>query len=179
MTNKLKILLVASLALNLFAVGGVVGALVMGARLKPTRTFVAMSNGGPSSALRAPSLLGTADGLAIRAKLREAAEAGSSDREAARAARREAFEIMARQRYDARAVEAAFTRSREHEAAARARIEAALAEGLQAVDAGQRAQLAQQLMRPRLGRRGGPDRDGRAPDAPPPPPQPPLPPPAD
>jgi len=162
MSPRMKLLLIVSLALNLFAIGSAAGALIMGVHLGG-RPPIPFSN----TSMRAPPLLQPEKGAALRVKLRAAAEAGAADRRASRQARREAAELMARDPYDAPAVAAAFARSRASDTAARARIEAALVEGLQVIDAPDRATIGAQMLRGR-GRRGGGRPDGPPPPEPPP-----------
>jgi uncharacterized membrane protein len=109
--------------------------------------------------------------------MREQALQAAPDLRSAREARQTAAQLIAVPVYDAVAVEGALKRAREHDLAARAKVDAALAARLARFTPEERAAYANLMMRgPRGGGPGGPggggrgrDGRGRGPGGPPPP----------
>jgi uncharacterized membrane protein len=187
MDRRSKIVLVASVAANLFLAGALIGALVVGSRLVHERTE-ARRGGDRPGVWSAVQAVPPERRRALRQVMREQALQAAPDLRAARDARRTAAQLIAVPVYDAAAVEAALKRARDYDSRARAKIDAALAARLAQFSPEERAAFARVMIRgPRGGGpgRGGPGggrgdgrgdgrgRDGRGPpgDPPPPPPQ--------
>jgi uncharacterized membrane protein len=176
MSDRWKIVLALSLALNLFLVGAGVGVIVVGARLLGERSD--FRRGGESQRIVAAfQALPPDRRQALRDIMRTQALDAAPDLRAAQDARREASALMTAQTYDAAAVAAALTRARDAEGRARARIDATLAARLAGLSPQERVMFSRLLMRGPGGRggprgRGGPA--GRPGDGPPPPPPPPA-----
>lgn len=141
----LRTALFASLALNLLAIGAVVGAGAAGLRLE--RAGAAEAEAAPRGAFMA------ALPPAERLKLRRALQAAFLEtRDARRAARREraaVMELATAQTYDAVAVREALRRTRAAEMALLARIDDAVVAALAELPAGQRRAAVEALVRER------------------------------
>jgi uncharacterized membrane protein len=156
----LIIALVASAALNLFVIGGVAGAALMGLRM----------HGGP---LRPPPPRQHVAGLGVdlpppeQRAWRDAvgkamAESGPKFREA-RALRRQAWQSLGADPVDLQAVQAQLGRARTLEAEARGRVDAAVVGFAGGLAPEERREMAEALSRARLygPPRAGPDGSGR------------------
>lgn len=164
--KTLKIALAASVALNLFAIGGGVAAWV-------TRDGVEKRAEEQRRSGRQPPVMAVIDGLEppvrdrVRAALRASALAAKPDFEEARTARREAIELARSPGFDAAAADVLLERSRTAEMRGRARLEQDATILLDSLDVADR-----QALSPILSRHGGRDRarrdreDRNAPHAP-------------
>ena len=171
MNGKAKIILIVSLVANLFLAGALVGALIIGSKLMHDRG--AERRGDRPGMLNAVQSISPERRQMLRDVMREQALKAASDLGAARDARRAAAELIAVPVYDGTAVDLALKRAREHETAARAKIDAALAARLGQLSPEDRAAFAQVMMRGSrggLGGRKGRDGRGRSGDGGPPPP---------
>lgn len=154
----LYVVLIVSLALNLFGAGLIVGAKVVGRRLLENRPAAGM--------LRAP-IWRAGDGLAqpyrqgFRKTVREAVLATRDDIREARRLRAEALEKMAQPNYDAAAVAAELQQGRALDQKARLQVEAAILRFAATLPADQRAILAEGLSRPKK-----PSQSGASPPVP-------------
>lgn len=169
--KALLIALFASLALNLFAIGAVVGGLVIGARMHGVREE-ARRGGAPLWA--AAQSLEPDQRRAFRTALRRQSMAVAGDLRAARQARREAWLSLGAEPFDAKAAAAELDRARALEAQARAGVEHGIVDFAAGLPPAERARLAEALARsgppagPRF--RRGPSPEGAPPGAPAPPP---------
>jgi uncharacterized membrane protein len=160
--RTLLIVVFVSLALNLFLIGAVVGAGVMGLRMSPHRPE---GRSGPGL-MAATQALTSEQRAAWRAMLRDQAQVAGPDLRAARIARRDAWRRLAEEPLDTQAVLADLARSRALEQQARTAMErrmVAFAAGLPLAD---RARLGEAMsqMRPGPRMRGsGGGRPGRGP----------------
>jgi uncharacterized membrane protein len=147
--RKLKTVLIVSIILNVFLVGGVAGGLAFW-RLNPqVRAAAKPAPGSP----RPLPLRFAADGLApdqqraFRQTLRAARQASSSDLRSAQAHRRDLAGLFGARDFDRAAVETALTGARTADAAVRARLETAVADYAAALSAEDRAVFARGLAR--------------------------------
>jgi uncharacterized membrane protein len=139
------ILLVVSLALNLFLIGTVVGGLVVGQRLRAMRP--PPERGGPALWVAARGLppehrdayreVLRGEGGEVRLKLR-----------AAREARTEAWKTLGQEPFDAEAVRQRLAAARAQDAAARKELEDRLVAFAAGLPADERAKLAEGLAQP-------------------------------
>jgi uncharacterized membrane protein len=166
------ITLFVSLALNLFLVGAIVGALVIGGRMREVR---AEMRRGPG-----PGLWSAAQGLspesqrayhvALRGRSRETGDALRQSREA----RRAAWARLKAEPFDAAAMQADLDRARALEGQARGGVERRIVEFAATLTPQERVALAEQLARAAPGPRGdgrmrrmGPPPEGGPPGPPP------------
>jgi uncharacterized membrane protein len=147
-TARSRILLIASLALNLFLVGLLIGVFLNG----PKRE---QADRGPPRGQRsfwaAAEQLDPVDREALHALLREEAEEARPRMQVARNARREAAALMAGESYDPAAVRAALQRARAEEFAVRQGLDQAIIAFSARLDSEERAAVGQAFRR---GRRG-------------------------
>lgn len=175
MSNRgLIIALAGSMAVNLFVVGLVVGAI--GARTRDTVQRPGPGGGNP--------LMMAGDRLPenvrgqYRAQVRAVSEQALPHLMVARQARQEAARLMTQPDYDAAAVADALKRARDAEVAARGEIEGAVVDFAKDLPRPERRVLAQGLRQPPGAARGrgpramaGPPPGGPPPDGMPPPPE--------
>jgi len=161
--RMLKILLAASVALNLFAAAG--GAALYVTRAKVERQVEAEARPGRGQSVMAlVGRLPEAERDRVRQALRASARAAKPDFEAARSARREAVTRAGAAEFDAVAVQSLLEQSRLAEMRGRARLEGDALVILGSLSPADRAALAPMLAR--RGSRGGPSSRHR-PEAPP------------
>lgn len=147
--RKTLIALVASVALNLFLVGLLVGGAVVGLRLADSHAAQPAAQAGPG---RAPLAL-AAQGLRperrpeFRAVLREALLATRPDIQRARALRREALATMDRPDFDPEDVAVALARARGLEVNARGQVEDAVIRYAATLPRAERAEFLEALRR--------------------------------
>jgi len=161
MERRTKIVLIGSLVANLFLAGALAGALVIGSQTLRER--------GPGPRAGGPGAWTAFQSIpqerreTIRALMREPAMEAAEDFRAGREARRVAAEAIAAPVYDPVAVAAALTQARDHDAQARARLDAALASRLAQLSVEERAAFAEAMTRGRMLIRGpgGEGRGGR------------------
>jgi uncharacterized membrane protein len=166
MSDRWKIILAVSLALNLFLLGAGVGVGVVGARLLGERV---RQGGGGQRMTAAFQALPQDRRQALRDIMRTQAMDAAPDFRAARQAREEAVRLITTEPYDANAVAAALAKARDADARARGRIDATLASKLAGLSPQERAMFARILMRgPGRGGPRGPRGGGRPPPPPPP-----------
>lgn len=158
MSNRsLTIALVASVALNLFAVAA-------GTTLWVTRSGVEDRVAEQRRPARRVPMMAITESMdpAVRDRVREAMRASAlaarPDFEEARAARRSAIEMAGAETFDPAAVTALLDKSRNAELRGRARLESDMIVLLRSLDPDDRAALA-----PTLSRGGGRDRGERGP----------------
>jgi len=156
MTSRgLKIALAISLALNVFAVGAVVGAGYMRHRLvEPPR-----GERGPPL-MRVGERLPEAKRAAFRARMRQEGMTARPLMREAREARREAIALFGQPQFDAAAASAALARARQAEFTARGRFETAMTEFATTLTPQERAELAKSIRSDGRGRGGGDGRRG-------------------
>ena len=174
MEGRTKILVIASLVVNLFLAGALIGVLVIGAQMMQER---GRDRRGPDrqGVYSAFQAIPEARRDVLRQMMREPAMAAREDMRAAREARRTASELIKAPTYDAAAVEVALRQAREHDAAGRAKLDAALAARLVELTPQERALFADVMNRGpggmRGGRRGPGGQGGPGPQGGPPPPE--------
>lgn len=148
--RTLKIVLAASVALNLFALGVGATLLVNRERAEAVAAEGRRTAGGNGRGEPLGVLIERLDDSRqdeVRAALRAAAHAAKPDFEAARQARREAITAAAADTYDATAVAALLETSRAAEMRGRERLEANAVEVLGELSAEDRRTLSQILSR--------------------------------
>ena len=148
MSRGWKIALGLSVALNLFFVGLVVAAVVIGPRAIRERL-----GGGPPLFVAAEQLP-EAERAVLKARLKAAARGARPDFNAAREARRRTVALASAPTYDRDAVLAAMKTAREAELRGRTRFETGLVDALADLDKPSRQKLAPSLVRPPRGGRG-------------------------
>lgn len=156
--RRTLIVLVVSLAVNLFLIGLLVGGTVVGLRMAETRHAQANAVGVG----RAP-LAAAAQGLApdrrpqFRAVLREALLSTRPDVQRARVLRREALAMTERPQFDPAEVSASLARARALEVGARGKVEDAVIAYAATLPQAERAEftkaLREALIRPQRPRR--------------------------
>lgn len=146
-SSRLKVALAVSLAVNLFAIGAVVGAAGMQARLSnkaPQAT--SRSSGGSSNALmRASEVLPESKRGSYLAQLKAQGEFAQDDYKAARAARVRASDMIAAPIYDRPAIAALLAEARAHDVTARMRFENAVIDFAAGLTAAERKALGERL----------------------------------
>lgn len=144
--RKLTIALFVSLAVNLFAIGAVVGGLVIGVRMTEGRQMAMRT--GPPPIFTAANSLPEARQDAYRQALR--AEAGEARRTLVQAsqARREAWGQLAKDSYDPAAVQLGLAEAQAIEAQARSVLEARVVTFAKDLTLEERQALAAALSRP-------------------------------
>ena len=145
MSLRLKIVLAASLIVNVFLIGIGIGVIVTGARLTPAQ---APRRPVPNVWLAAETLP-PVDRAAFRDMLRQEAASVQPELKSVRLARREAAALIAQPNYDPAAVLASLQQAREGELHARGEIDAAFAAYLVKLTPKQRADMAEALVRAR------------------------------
>ena len=150
MNGRTRLLLIASLALNLFLAGLIGSALLLDR--KPEKE---PHRHGRRSFWAAAEQLDPAQRDAFRQVLRQKAEEARPRLQALRQARRDAAAAMAAEPYDPEAVRLALARARTEELALRGGVEEAVVSFAATLDQEDRAVLGQALRR----RPGGPRRD--------------------
>jgi uncharacterized membrane protein len=154
-SRRVRLLIIASLALNLFLAGLIASALVLGEGGRGTDD---RGRRGPRAFWAASEQLPAAKGEALRAMLRTHAEQSRPQVRQLRAAREAAADAMARQPYDPAAVSAALEQARNQELALRRSFDQAVIAHAAQLDPADRVVLAEALRR-----RRGDDRRGRRP----------------
>lgn len=148
MTGRgLKIALAASLAGNLFLIGLIAGARVLGEDRKATAPPPR-----PERVAAVAERLDPADAEALKELMRREGEEARPRVVALRAARREIELALGRPNYDPQAVRSALARAREEEAALRSELDTALLTFAAGLEPEERAAIAPLL---RKGGRGG------------------------
>lgn len=144
MSKRLRILLILSLVLNLFVVGGVVGSAIMWQRAQVSR---------PAAALGRPALRQAAAALApdyrrqFRKVFRGTIETLRPDLQAARKARQDVVALLAAQDFDGQALDAAVRRSREADMRVRVALEMRVMAFVKSLPAEQRIIFGKELVR--------------------------------
>ena len=123
-SRALRILLIASLVLNVFVVGGLAGAAIMWQRLETQRPLVGL--GRPARLRQAADVLAPENRRMLREAVRTAALSSRPQVEQARAARQEAARLLVQPDFDRAAFEAALARARAADLAVRTRLEEAV-----------------------------------------------------
>ncbi|GLK47397.1 hypothetical protein GCM10017620_03700 [Brevundimonas intermedia] len=162
--RTLKIALAASVALNLFALGG--GAAFLISRAKVDERIAEQRRPGREGGF--PQLISRLSPEArreVRTSMRAVALSARPDFEAAREARRQAVEAAKQPQMDPVRVQALLDQSRTAELRGRARLEGGTIAMLQKLDVQDRAALAELLARKGP---GGAGRNGRTAEPPPP-----------
>lgn len=161
--RSLTIALFVSLAVNLFAIGAVVGGLVIGVRMSEGRESAMRP--GPPPIFSAASALPEARQDAYREALRGEAREVRRSLMRAGEARRAAWGDIAAEPYDPAAVRQALTEAQAIEAQARSRLESRIVDFAADLSPEERQALAQALSRPPArhgdGRGGGESRRDR------------------
>lgn len=154
----LQLLLIASLLLNVFIVGALIGAAVVWQReARPPTVALAAQ---PTRLRLAAMSLSPPYRRQLRQHLAQTARALRPQVDEARAARLDAQRLLSAPTLDAAALRAALERARSADEAIRSRIEASLVDFAATLPQAERSALAQALQRPAR-RPGAPDEAGR------------------
>lgn len=166
--RTLLIIIFVSLALNLFLIGGMVGGLVVGQRLRAERPPAMARMGGPPVGAAAAAL-SPEHADAYRAMLRQEGSQVRTRMRAARDARLEAWRSLGADPFDPAVTKERLAAIRLQEVEARSGIDSGIVEFAAGLPAAERAKLAKALTeRPRRGpdggeggghKGGGPDRE--------------------
>lgn len=140
-----QILLVCSLVLNIFVVGGLVGAGVMWKRAEVQRPINGLGRGGRLRA--AAQSLPQPYRRDLRRTVMETMRSLKPQIQQARAARREAAQLLAQPTLDSAALDAALTRARDADFAVRTRMEASVARFAASLPPAERLRLVTALAR--------------------------------
>lgn len=145
--RRLQILLICSLAFNVFAIGGVIGAAIVWQRAEVRQP---LQGTGRAARLREAAMnLSPEYRRELRSTLRETVRELRPQTVAARAARLEAQRLLTESTLDPDALRAAMQRARDADTAIRVAIESGLIDFAAALPQEERLQLAQALERPR------------------------------
>lgn len=161
-SRALRILLIVSLVLNVFVIGGLGGAAIMWTRIEAQRPLVGI--GRPARLREAARALSPPNRRMLRQTVRVAAQSLRPQAEQARAARREAGRLLVQPEFNRAAFEAALERARTADIAIRTRLEAAVVDAAAKLPVEERITLAEAMnqsgamRRPREPRQ---DTDGR------------------
>jgi uncharacterized membrane protein len=159
MDGRTRFLIIASLVVNLFLAGALIGVLVVGAKLVHDRDYARRVDDDRAGARNAFQAIPPERRRELARLLRQPAVEAAPDLRASREARRHAAELIAAPNYDAAAVEAALKQARDREFQARAKIDAALASRLAQLSPQERAGFGQMMVRGPRGFDRGRDRD--------------------
>ncbi|MDP1873004.1 periplasmic heavy metal sensor [Phenylobacterium sp.] len=151
--RSLTIALFVSLAVNLFAIGAMIGGLVIGVRMSEGRQMAMRP--GPPPIFSAASALPEARQDAYRQALRGEAREVRRSLVSAGEARRGAWGEIAADPYDPAAVREALAKAQAIEAEARSRLESRVVEFAADLSLQERQALADALSRPVMGHRDG------------------------
>ncbi len=146
MSTRMRILLIASLILNVFLVGIGIGVVVTGARIAPPQPPPRRM---APNAWVAAEALPPAERVKFRQMLRDRALAVQPELKSVRLARREAVALMSQPNYDAKAITDALQHAREGELHVRGEIDAAMVDYLSHLPPDQRAAVAEGMVRNR------------------------------
>jgi uncharacterized membrane protein len=147
MSGRLRILMVASLILNVFLIGIGIGVYVTGARITPAQ---AQRRPAPNI-WRAAEALPPVERDRFRKVLRDRAAEVQPEMRSVRLARREAISLISQPNYDPAAVSAALGRARQGEMHARSQIDAGFVDYLAHLTPEQRTAVAEAMVRNRPG----------------------------
>ncbi|AHE53488.1 periplasmic heavy metal sensor [Sphingomonas sanxanigenens] len=120
-SRSLRILLIVSLVLNMFLVGGITGAAIMWSRTETKRPLNGI--GRPARLRQASEELQPDNRRALRQAVRGAVRSVRPQAQRARAARIEARELLEKPDFDRAAFDAALARARADDLAIRTRLE--------------------------------------------------------
>jgi uncharacterized membrane protein len=143
MMNRSTVILIASVALNVFLIGVGIGVVVTGAKI----TSPGAVRNKPPNIWMAAQALPQPDRFKFRGMLRERAAAVQPQLKSVRAARLEAAALMAEPTFDPDATGDALERARNGEAAARAEFDQAFIAYLTGMPRSERAALADAMAR--------------------------------
>lgn len=146
MSNRaLRILLIVSLVLNVFVIGGLAGAAISWQRVDAQRPLVGV--GRPARLRQAAEALSPENRRMVRQSVRAAAYALRPEAARARGARREAARLLVQPAFDRAAFEAALARARAADVAIRTRLEGAMIDAAAQLPRSEREALAAGLDR--------------------------------
>ena len=165
-SRSLRILLVVSLVLNMFLVGGITGAAIMWSQTETKRPLNGI--GRPARLRQASEELQPDNRRALRQAVRGAVGSVRPQAQRARAARIEAADLLVKSEFDRAAFEAALARARADDLAIRTRLEQSVVGVVATLPVGERKVLAKGLeqsgaLRMPRNRRGKAMRDASAP----------------
>lgn len=143
--RSLRILLLASLVLNMFLVGGITGAAIMWSRTETQRPLNGV--GRPARLRQASEALQPDNRRALRQAVRAAARSVRPQAERARAARIEARDLLTKPDFDRAAFETALARARADDIAIRTRLEQSVVGVVATLPVEERVVLAKGLER--------------------------------
>lgn len=144
MTKRLRIVLIASLVLNLFVVGGLVGGAIMWQRAQVTRPMAAL---GRPAIRQAAAALSPEYRKQFRDAFRATAQSLRPQAVAARKARQDVAALLALPGYDGAALDAAIRRSREADMQVRTALEARTMAFMKSLPAEERIAFGKELIR--------------------------------
>ncbi len=146
MSNRtLRILLIVSLVLNVFVIGGLAGAAIMWQRVETQRPLAGV--GRPARLRQAAEALAPENRRMLRQSVRAAALSLRPQAAQARAARREAARLLVQPTFDRAAFEAALARARAADVTIRTRLEGAVIDAASRLPLAEREALAEGLDR--------------------------------
>jgi uncharacterized membrane protein len=144
-SRTLRIVLIVSLILNVFFIGGMVGAAVMWQRVEAQRPLAGI--GRPARLRQAAEALAPENRRALRQAVRASAQSLKPEVERAREARREAGRLLIQPELDRAALDAELGRARAADIAIRTGLETAVVEFASRLPADERIALAEGLDR--------------------------------
>lgn len=168
-SRSLRVLLIVSLVLNMFLVGGITGAAIMWSQTEAKRPLNGI--GRPARLRLASEALQPDNRRALRQAVRGAVRSVRPQAQRARAARIEAGELLVKPDFDRAAFEAALARARADDLAIRTRLEQSVVVVVATLPVEERAVLAKglehsgalRLRRERRGRAAAGDSGGSTP----------------
>jgi uncharacterized membrane protein len=146
MTSRtLRIVLIVSVVLNVFVIGGLAGAAIMWKQAAAERPLVGL--GRPARLRQAAQALSPENRRLLRQSIRSAARSLRPQVEQARAARREAARLLLAPEFDRAALESALARARAADLAIRVRLEEAVIDTASRLPLSEREALVEGLDR--------------------------------
>jgi len=142
--NRVTIVLIGSMTLNVFLVGAAAGIYIAGARIAPSTSLKLRP--APNIWVAAEALP-PPDRLRFRAMLRDRAATLQPQLQAVHGARMEASALISAPNFDTSAISAAFERARLGEATVRSEFDRALISYLAGMPQAERAALAEAMVR--------------------------------
>ncbi len=144
-SRTLRIVLIVSLTLNVFVIGGLAGAAIMWQRVETQRPLAGI--GRPARLRQAAQVLSPENRRMLRQSIRATAQSLRPKVREARAARIEAGRLLVQPELDRAALEAAFAQARAADIAIRTRLESAVIDAAARMPLSEREALVEALDR--------------------------------